>query len=240
MSTQLREGAPFTQVEQGIAESTLTYQLPLAGRFDIDSAVATIDNTGGGDIQPMLYLTNASGEVIAKKRQSSTIPAGDTGTATWALRLADDGGGAASPIGPGKTGFYLNAGHSVAPGGDTLAWTFNGGDALLDLSAPTLPTFLTDGVYGLTGTCELSAGGVPIAGKGSLVELDVLATGGGPGLVAFADWTVWGVGGVNPVRQPLALGAIFAKAGDTLRLQVTNGQAVNMTYDFVACLHKLY
>lgn len=66
-------------------------------RLDVESVVATIDNSGGGDIQPLLTIRDSSGVVIATKRQVDIIPAGDTGTATFALRL-DDEVGEPSPL----------------------------------------------------------------------------------------------------------------------------------------------
>lgn len=55
----------------------------------VEAVYAEVDASGGGDVQPILTLSDQSGVVIAKKRQSETIPSGDTGSATWALRLTD-------------------------------------------------------------------------------------------------------------------------------------------------------
>jgi len=232
---------PRTIPIAGNGQTAVTFELPLSRDFKVQSVYAVIDTTGGS-ASPTLIVSDASGAVIAKKPQAQALNAGAADeTATWALRLADDGGGGTT-VGAGKTGFYVNAGQSVGGGNNaTLAWTALGGDALLDLSVPTLPTFLADGNYGVTGVVELTDHTASaVAGKGSLVELDLLATGGGPGLVASADWTVWGVGGINPVRQPVTLGAVYVKAGDTLRLQVTNGQTNAMVYDFYIAIHSIF
>lgn len=239
MTAVLQDGEVYSHVVPGAGSQTLTFQLPGGGKLEVDAVIAQIDNTAGAATHPILFIALPDGSIIAKKPQGSVIPAGDTGTATWALRLTDDVAAAAGG-GLGETGFYVNAGTVVGPGATvTLAWSFVGPDALLDLTVPTLPTFLTDGNYGLTGVVDVSASGVPVAGPGSLAELALLVTGGGPSAAFHSDFTVWGTGGFNPVRHPLALGAIFAKAGDTLRINVGNGQAVNMVYDFVATLHKL-
>lgn len=60
----------------------------------VESVVATIDNTAGTEQTVTLTVRDSSGEVIATRVQPDTIPAGDTGTATWALRLDGDGAGA--------------------------------------------------------------------------------------------------------------------------------------------------
>jgi len=56
----------------------------------VESVYVEIDNTAGGDAQPLVTLSDQSGVVIAKKRQGGTIAGGDTGSSTWALRLADE------------------------------------------------------------------------------------------------------------------------------------------------------
>ena len=90
MSGFVGEGTPLTA--QGTVDGTqkATYELPLLGRFVVESVVAMIDASGGGATLPQLTVLDKSGAVIAKKRQTQAIPAGDTGAATWALRLVDD------------------------------------------------------------------------------------------------------------------------------------------------------
>lgn len=116
MSGFVGEGTPLTA--QGSVDGTdqATYELPLLGRFVVESVVASIDASGGGDTTPTLTVLDKSGAVIARKSQTSKIPAGDTGDATWALRLADDGSSGAVAVPPvhflvemnwgGSAGYY--------------------------------------------------------------------------------------------------------------------------------------
>ena len=80
--------------------STATYTIPAAG-LDVETVYAAIDTTGaGGAVTAELTITDQSGAVIARKTQGTTIPAGGTGSATWALRLDDEGssGGGTDPL----------------------------------------------------------------------------------------------------------------------------------------------
>ncbi len=64
----------------------------------VESVYVEIDNSGGGDARPTLTLAEQSGVVIAKKRQGEAIGGGNSGSATWALRLTDELTLATSPI----------------------------------------------------------------------------------------------------------------------------------------------
>lgn len=98
MSAIVGDGSPLTA--NGVVDGTQLgeYTLPLLGQFRVESVVAQIDASGAPAVTPTLRVKDKSGAVIATKRQSSTIPAGQTGSATWALRLADDGGGGITQI----------------------------------------------------------------------------------------------------------------------------------------------
>lgn len=65
----------------------------------VQSVLVEVDNTAGPDVRPTLSVQTVNGAPIADKRQGEVIPAGDTGRATWALRLTDEG--AATPGGGG-------------------------------------------------------------------------------------------------------------------------------------------
>jgi hypothetical protein len=77
----------------GRGTNTLTFTMPGTVALNVQSVVATIDNTAGAATAGEVVIRDQSGVVIATKRQGDTIPAADTGTATWALRLVDEGGG---------------------------------------------------------------------------------------------------------------------------------------------------
>lgn len=71
----------------------MRYQLAPGVAQYVQAVYATIDATSATDpVRPTLEILEQSGVVIAKKRQGEAIPAGGTGSATWALRLDDDGG----------------------------------------------------------------------------------------------------------------------------------------------------
>lgn len=89
------DGGPLTSAGEAPNAQLATYTLPLLGRLMVESVVADVDATGGAS-RPVLRVRDKSGAVIATKRQGDTIPAGQTGSATWALRLDDEQAAAAA------------------------------------------------------------------------------------------------------------------------------------------------
>ena len=84
---------PRTIVLPGNGTQAASYTLP-PGIFQyVQSVLVQVDATAAPAVRPTLSIAEQSGVVIATKRQGETIPGGDTGSATWALRLSDDGGG---------------------------------------------------------------------------------------------------------------------------------------------------
>lgn len=98
MSATVGDGSPLTA--NGVVNGTQlgSYTLPLLGTFRVESVVAQIDASAAPAVTPTVRVKDKSGAVIATKRQSSTIPAGDTGSATWALRLADEAPAATTAV----------------------------------------------------------------------------------------------------------------------------------------------
>lgn len=80
---------PQTIVRDGSGMRTATYQLPPGLSQYIESVLVEVDNGAAVDVRPSLQVQTVNGQVMAVKRQGEAIPAGDTGTATWALRLDD-------------------------------------------------------------------------------------------------------------------------------------------------------
>lgn len=107
MSAVVGEGVPLTATVNGDGTQLAAYTLPLQGRFVVESVVADVDASLAGAVNPLLRLRDKSGAVIATKRQGTPIPAGSTGSATWALRLADDG--VTAPPGPGSELDYVQS-----------------------------------------------------------------------------------------------------------------------------------
>lgn len=78
---------------------TQTFVLPKGVTLDVEAVYIEVNAGGaGGPVTAELTISESSGVVIAKKRQSAPIDPGGPGSATWALRLGDEaaaaGGGA--------------------------------------------------------------------------------------------------------------------------------------------------
>lgn len=133
---------------------TVAYTLAPGLAQYVQSVYVEVDNTAGSDARATLTVSEQAGVVIAKKRQGEAIPAGDTGSATWALRLTDED--AATP----------------SSGGDVvLLWEYTvpvGGQAVVDTSVDGAMAGLLSQAYfvleafGLTRSDNVSA---PHGGK---------------------------------------------------------------------------
>jgi hypothetical protein len=80
-----------SNIVTGVGTASAQFTLPGSPLYIVQSVVATVDNTAGGATTATLTFADTNGEVIAKRPQGDTIPAGDTGTATFALRLSASG-----------------------------------------------------------------------------------------------------------------------------------------------------
>jgi len=89
-------GVPRTIVVPGNGTQQASFTLPPGVVLGLESVVASVSAVGA-DARPELSISEQSGVVIATKRQSEAIPAGDNGTATWALRLGDEAAAAPGP-----------------------------------------------------------------------------------------------------------------------------------------------
>lgn len=83
--------APATYLVPDAGSASLSWQLPPGVDFDLEAVYVVIDASGAGTaVTAELTITDVSGQVIAKKPQTATIPAAGSGSATFALRLSDD------------------------------------------------------------------------------------------------------------------------------------------------------
>jgi hypothetical protein len=105
---------PRTIVLPGNGTQAATYVLPPGLLQYVQSVLVQVDATAAPAVRPTLSISEQSGVVIATKRQGEAIPAGDTGSATWALRLSDDGGGIRFDTQPQAGGFLYT--ETVGPG----------------------------------------------------------------------------------------------------------------------------
>jgi hypothetical protein len=86
------EDASSHLTADGIGTNSATFTVPNYPPYAIQSVIATVDNGAGADTTATLTIADRAGEGVAKRVQGDVIPAGDTGTATFALRLAGNGG----------------------------------------------------------------------------------------------------------------------------------------------------
>lgn len=213
--------------------ATLTYTLPPGLTLDVESVYALIDAGAAGATRATLTIADSSGAVIARKRQSETIDAGENnGSATWALRLADESAGGAA------TATKYEA---FVPLGSTLA-NFN--------AITTMPF-----VHGFGDVLGSFAAGVyTIAAAGTYaVAVNVQALTGGPAYFVIAELTV--ALGTTPqvfsssaargtaINLPdtgpaLAITRTFA-AGDKLRVRITHNSGAAITAKLFGGLAKL-
>lgn len=196
MSSVAPQGTPRTIAVPGNGTQTISFVWPSGVSLDPQAVFAVVDATGaGGPVTATLTIAEQSGVVIAAKRQGETIDAGAPGSATWALRLADEiaAGGSATTS---SEAFRDAAGVLVAPNSTTvLPWVHDFGANVLNLGAPNLPNVQADAAYlftvwanplsvvGAAYTCNinlrLALNGVPnfYTSTTTLEALTVLASG---------------------------------------------------------------
>lgn len=224
MSTVESGGVPRTIiVNPATLGNTLSFEIPGGIALTVESVFANIDATAAGDTTALLTITDKSGAVIAKKRQTEVVTGGtNPGSATWALRLADEGTG-----GGGVTvqTEWLNdpVGVSVGAGGvGNLPWKFVAGDALLDLTVPAAPLILQDGLYTVSAVVTTMFG-ASTAGASCEAALAIF-TGNNPQGTQSAS--PWPAAGLSSPSFSLAQ-TVPVTAGTAMILQVANGDGAN-------------
>lgn len=229
----LGEGLPRTITIPGEGLQVLGGPLPQLGRFVVESVVASIDTSGSGPVTPELTVADPSGVVIATKAQTSPIPGASSGLATWALRLSDDGAGFTLPT-ASITIYKGNAVAINAAAGAFLPWnTLFFGPAELDLTTPTQPVFLTDGLYWVSAIVQSIA---PLAaGKFAAGQL---AGHVGP-IDTTAETLYNGPTMAGAVNQSMSI-LLSAKAGAYVNVNVTNQDTVARSFKlFQASIEKV-
>lgn len=181
---------PRTVVVNGDGSTTLTFPVPAATIFALESVYVEVDTSGAGPTTATLTIADQSGQVIATKRQGQTIDAGASGSATWALRLADEA--AAAPVGGGiqfdtfpQAGEWLFV-ETTGPGTTPFGFgiELKPSDGLLVNTPRAMQVFAGQGI-GLTAT-----GG----------NVGLIATGFGSGAAMTADQTIEVGCGVGEMR----------------------------------------
>lgn len=159
-------GDAYSNLVHGTGTNSVTFEMPGNVPLAVESVVATIDNAAGTDTLAKVTVRDSAGVVIATSSQADVIPAGDTGTATFALRL---GGSSGNRRGRARhAGYYwfndAAAASSLGPGGGTTwgaVWDdldHQWGDALLDITDPQHPAVTRAGLYTFSFQARLLTG----------------------------------------------------------------------------------
>lgn len=202
-------GNPGSNLVNGTGTNTVTFRLPSNMATKVQSVVATVDNAAGGDATAKVTVLDGSGVVIATNTQADPIPAGDTGTATFALRLNDNGAGGirfrklntggwlyitTTTTDPADgNSLFINAhGPTAMQGTDLISWQYPGAD--LEMGGDVT---ILSGTSGGGGDMRLhsQSGAVDIASSTHL------AVNGGGGDVQITGAQL-GFFGQTPTAQP--------------------------------------
>lgn len=144
---------------------------------------------------------------------------------------ATSGGGSLTWHGGRYTGGTANIAKDAT---GTFGLTFSTGDALLDLSVPAVPTFLTAGVYIVEAACRcvIALGGSQAAGTIFTGNILISSSTGGMGQNVNQPFT-WGSAGSFVPQVTVSSVPINVNAGDSFTVGVTqhDSAAGTHTYD---------
>lgn len=212
-----------SNIVRGNGTSSLTFDIPNTPSVVVQSVVATVNNTAGGATTATLTVRDQSGQVIARKRQSETIDAGASGTATFALRLDDDGTGTGVVL---QSASYSGSRVNIASGAlGLIPWdSFDAGADLLNISTPTAPTVRTAGLYIVTSEVSCDTGGISF-------RQSFFFGSAGPGSAGVGmTGDLSGLGATGFVT--LTIAAVLAQ-GDSLGVQVLNQGGIAANFNEV-------
>jgi hypothetical protein len=170
--------------------------------------------------------------VIATKSQGTTIPAGTTGTATWALRLNDEvtggGGGGVTAATASYTSGTVNVAQNASANLPMSNAPYFGVD-LFDRSTPASPKVLVAGIYSFhcVFRCVIALGGAQAAG--TTFQGEITAGGGNAPRGLFT----WGSAGSFVPTVDVTFIPTFLAANTVVNFNVTNSDSAagNHTYD---------
>lgn len=142
-----KSGSAGSNLVQGTGTATATFPMPGSVQVDVESVVATIDNTAGGATTATLVVRDSSGEVVATKRMGDTFPAGDTGTVTFSLRNSDSDAGNGIRFDVENVGDWLHvtANGSAVPQSGTIVFDAENADPVTGGRV----TLYAGGVFGI-------------------------------------------------------------------------------------------
>jgi hypothetical protein len=166
---------PQTIIRDGSGTRTATYQLP-PGLFQyIESILVELDNGAAVAVRPTLKVETVNGRVMATKRQGESVPAGDTGTATWALRLTDEGG-AGIQFDVLNVGGWLDVEATGDNAGVGIKMVADTGSMELTATEATVETTTGDLEFDSFNTIKLF--GDPVNGEVIIDASDIILSGG--------------------------------------------------------------
>jgi hypothetical protein len=141
-----------------------SYGVPNATEIIPLAINATFDGTGAaGSFVPTVEIISDGGVVIARVPCQTTVAAGGSAECTFAPFLRADSGGSMS--GQQQLGVYHSDAVTVSGSSNVVvSWVYDAGDAVLDLSAPTLPTVTSSGVWFVV--CNFQGSGTWVSGNG--------------------------------------------------------------------------
>jgi hypothetical protein len=212
----------------GAGAAVATFTLPASPLYRVESVVAHVDNTTGGDTTATLTYADTNGEVIAKHAQADTLDAGATGTATFALGLPKK-----RPTlrrFTHKRAIYTSLAQSIivtgVAGSHALHWAYDSGDHILDLTTidDRNPLTLFPGTLTVTLTMTRSPG---IAGGLGNTVMDFNTPLGAFVSRGFPLDDVSGQGGFGGANLTQ-----YCEKGTSLDAAAYHNQPVPTTFDF--------
>lgn len=227
MSANPIASGPRTITQGGNGQSTVSIELPPIVGFTPESVRVVVDNSGGGPVTATLDIAEQSGVVIATKRQGETIDAGtNPGSATWALRLDDEGSGS-SPSGSHMYETFRDAvGVLVAPNtATTLKWVHDFGANVMQTGVTTTSALATGGFVFSLMAQPLSGAAAPYSVK---INFRLAINGTFNFQTAATQVPIFG-GGLG--NSGVAFGAARdLAAGNTCDVRLTHNAAGNVTF----------
>lgn len=208
-------GEATSNIQTGDGTNVATYTIGQSQRLSVESVVAEIDNTGGGDTIAKLIVRDPSGRVIATKTQGDTIPSGDTGSATFALRLDDSQAGAIRYKRLNTGGWLDVAVTGVNPATFYGVHIDNTGGGIWLFENNSIGDFR---IYQNNGFLDIQGSHVAISHFEAASKFDMFSSGGyairvatGKSVTFYRD-----SGSANPIFRIDADGSLHGKTGKSL------------------------
>ena len=152
------------QIKLPSSSAPASYEVPNATEIIPKAINATFDGTGAsGSFVPTVEIISDGGVVVARVPCQTTVAAGGSAECTFAPFLRADSSG--SLAGQQQLGVYHSNTVTVAGSSNVVvSWVYDAGDAVLNLSTPTLPTVTSSGVWFVV--CNFAGSGTWVSGNG--------------------------------------------------------------------------